>query len=159
MHTLFRDLLWVVLVLGVLASIWALAGANGEWERYRTRGLLMESRPQPGAPAADSPGAAAERTAEIRQMVEAANARRLRRGEPPRDVEAEVARLSAVQAPAPDPGTGRPDAEVVEEVRALVRLRNERRVRKGLDPLEEESEVRRELAELGMLGHHPPWES
>ncbi|WP_249010230.1 hypothetical protein [Conexibacter sp. DBS9H8] len=159
MHALFRDVLWIVLVFGVLASIWALAGTNGEWERYRTRGLVMESRRRPGEPAADAARAAAERDAEIRQMVEAANARRLRRGEPAREVEAEVARLSGTAPTGPDPGTGRPDPEVEEEVRALVALRNQRRARKGLDPLDEETEVRRELDELGMLGHRPPWEA
>jgi len=86
-----------------------------------------------------------ERELEIRQMVAARSERRVRRGEPPLDVDAEVARLTAVE-PSRAP---RRDEELVQEVLQLVVARNERRERKGLEPLDIEAEVARTLAELG----------
>ncbi len=153
MHILFGDVLWAVLGLGVLAAIWAMATSGQQWEAYHKRGLFMESAQSTSGRPVSSEAAAAERTSEIRQMVEASNARRARRGEAPLDVDAEVARLTA------DPGSGAGptppaeravDPEVEDEVRALVHLRNTRRVRRGQEPLDVETEVRRELAELGM---------
>ena len=63
----------------------------------------------------------AERDAEIRQMLEARNARRVARGEAPLDVEDEIARC---RRPAIDPG-------LEAEIRTLVVARNERRERQG----------------------------
>ncbi len=163
MHILFGDVLWAVLALGVLAAIWAMATSGQQWEAYHKRGLFMESAQPTAARPVSSEVAAAERASEIRQMVEASNARRARRGEVPLDVDAEVARLTADPDPDPDPagtgtGTGtasaparrEADPEVEDEVRALVALRNQRRVRRGEAPLDIEAEVRRELAGLGM---------
>ena len=82
-----------------------------------------------------------ERDTEIRQMLEARNARRLRRGEPPLDIELELRRLTAPQI----------DAELRSEIRDLVVARNTRRVRRGRPPLDVESEVERQIAELGQL--------
>lgn len=91
------------------------------------------------------PGAAgqAEREREIRQMVQARSERRVRRGEAPLDVDAEVARLIAAE---PVPAIH--DAGIAEEVLQLVVARNERRERQGLEPLDIEAEVARTLAEL-----------
>jgi hypothetical protein len=86
-----------------------------------------------------------ERELEIRQMVTARSERRVRRGEPALDVEAEVARLTAVE-PSSAP---RRDEELLQEVLQLVVARNERRERQGLEPLDIEAEVARTLAELG----------
>jgi hypothetical protein len=86
-----------------------------------------------------------ERELEIRQMVTARSERRVRRGEPALDVEAEVARLTAVE-PSSAP---RRDEELLQEVLQLVVARNERRERQGLEPLDIEDEVARTLAELG----------
>ena len=150
MHILFGDVLWAVLALGVLAAIWAMATSGQQWEAYHKRGLFMESaQPTAGRPVS-SEVAAAERDSEIRQMVEASNARRARRGEVPLDVDAEVARLSADPAPAAPPVGREVDPEVEDEIRALVALRNQRRIRRGESPLDIEAEVRRELAGLGM---------
>lgn len=87
-------------------------------------------------------GAAAtrERDDEIRQMLEARNARRERRGETPLDVEDELVQLTK---PAADPG-------LVAEVRELVESRNRRRARQGKEPLDVEAEVRRQLTDLGL---------
>jgi hypothetical protein len=86
-------------------------------------------------------GGVAERDDEIRQLLEARNERRARRGEDPVDVDAELARLTA---PAVDP-------ELREEIRQLVVARNHRRMRAGQPPLDVESEIEREIAALGEL--------
>jgi hypothetical protein len=79
-----------------------------------------------------------ERDDEVRQMLEARNERRARRGQPPLDVEDELRRLTAPQV----------DAALVAEVRSLVIARNERRARRGQAPLDVEEEVARQLREL-----------
>jgi hypothetical protein len=98
--------------------------------------------PAPGGGGAPTPGEAAEREAEVRQMLEARNERRVRRGQAPLDIEAELAALVRGAAPAADPA-------LVAEVRDLVIARNERRVRMGKEPLDVEAEVARQLRELG----------
>jgi hypothetical protein len=85
----------------------------------------------------------AVRDDEIRQMLEARNERRVRRGQEPLDIEAELATLVAPSA-ALDA-----DPELVAEVRDLVIARNERRVRMGKEPLDVEAEVARQLRDLG----------
>ena len=82
--------------------------------------------------------ASQERNAEIRQMLEARNARRARRGEPPLDVEQELARLTAPMI----------DPELRGEIRDLVIARNKRRERLGKPPLDVEAEIEREIADL-----------
>ncbi|HET9074324.1 MAG TPA: hypothetical protein VFN48_07075 [Solirubrobacteraceae bacterium] len=181
MHALFGDVLWAVLALGVIASVWAMKGAAKEWEDYNERGLYMESVRAARKVPVPQAVAAAERDSEIRQMIEARNARRLRRGEAALDVEAEISRLTGDGAPggggagtagggeagsggtAPGLSVGvstgsgrRPDPELEDEVRALVELRNQRRLRKGLAPLDVDAEMARELDELSMLRHGPP---
>ena len=84
--------------------------------------------------------------AEVRQMLEAKDERRRRRGEAPLDVEAETTRLLAKTEP-PAPGE-RLEAELREEVRQLVVSRNERRLRQGLEPLDVEKETERQLADF-----------
>jgi hypothetical protein len=81
---------------------------------------------------------AAERDLEIRQMLEARNERRRRRGQEPLDVDAEIARLSR---PAVDPA-------LAAEVRQLVQARNARLVRRGEAPLDVETEVARRLRQI-----------
>lgn len=133
----------VIVVVGVTAVVAAVAflGARRLYDDIGRGGLSLREdggapRPAPAGPAA---GAADEREAEIRQMLEARNARRARAGEPPLHLDAELARLTA---PAADPG-------LQEEVRQLVIARNERRARAGEPPLDVEAEVARQLAELG----------
>ena len=87
-----------------------------------------------------SAAARAEAEAEIRQLVEAKSARREARGEPPLDVDAEVAALTQPQGQ---------DEALRDEVRQLVIARNERRVRRGEEPLDVEAEVDRQLRDIG----------
>jgi len=81
-----------------------------------------------------------ERDAEIRQMLEARNARRAAQGRETVDVEAELAELTRPAAAS--------DPEILEEVRALVRARNSRRIARGQEPLDEDAEVARQLRDL-----------
>lgn len=131
-------LLVVVIVSGLVAVAVALTSAR-VYDRIGHGGLSL--RDGTDRPAAElTPAlAAAEQQEEVRQLVEARNARRARQGKPPLDVEGEVARLLA---PVPDPG-------LEAEVRQLVVARNERRARQGEPALDVEAEVRRQLADLG----------
>jgi hypothetical protein len=80
-------------------------------------------------------------------MLSARGARMVARGEPALDVDAEVAKLLAPASAAAGSADGH-DAELEAEVRGLVVAKNERRVRRGLEPLDVAAEVRRTLTEL-----------
>jgi hypothetical protein len=124
-----------VSVLALVGAVIALATSGGSYDSIGRGGLsLGEDRPEaPGR--APRPVSAAERDAEIRQYIEARNARRAARGEAPVDVEAELRELTA---PAADP-------ELAAEVRELVESRNARRVARGQPPLDVEAEVSKRL--------------
>jgi hypothetical protein len=130
-------MIWVVCGIGLLAAFAALIYSGRTWEEYGKDRLLMDgdqaSGPKPGSAAA-----LLERDTEIRQLLEARNARRIRRGEQPLDVERELARLTA---PAIDP-------ELRSEIRDLVVARNHRRARAGKPPLDVEAEIEREIESL-----------
>jgi hypothetical protein len=135
----FAIVLFVVVGVAAVVAVWALVTSSGSYDRIGRGGLSIgDDRParrDPAPPAA----AAAEREAEIRQMLEARNARRAARGEAPQDVEAELRALTAPPA----------DAELRDEVRALVEARNARRLAHGEPPLDVEAETERRLRELG----------
>jgi hypothetical protein len=125
-------------------------GSGGLPGEDEAPGMGMGGSPfDAGAPAdyhsmASSPALQqAEREQEIRQMLQARSERRVRRGEPALDVDAEVARLLAAQ-----PASTGHDPGIAEEILQLVVARNERRERQGLEPLDLEAEVQRTLAEL-----------
>ena len=140
MHEAFGSVLWVVCGLGIVAAFLSLVGQGKAWESYGKNRMLMESEI---AEATGRGGAAAhlERDAEIRQLLEARNARRARRGEAPIDVESEFKRLTAPQF----------DAGIQQEIRELVIARNHRRVRAGKPPLDVEAEISREIESLSGL--------
>jgi hypothetical protein len=134
MHSTFNIVIWVVCILAVIVAFGALIASRKTWEDYGKGRFVMDH---------DKPSHAgvAERDDEIRQLLEARNERRARRGEEPIDVDAELARLTA---PAVDP-------ELREEIRQLVVARNHRRMRAGKPPLDVEAEIEREIASLGEL--------
>jgi hypothetical protein len=127
----FGIVVFVVVGLAVVVGLLSLRGRGGSYD---------EIGGMPAATAGD------DRDAEIRQLVAARNARRERRGEPPLDVEAEIARLG--RAGAGDGAAASVDPELRAEVRALVEARNVRRVRAGDAPLDVEAETARELRRL-----------
>jgi hypothetical protein len=136
-HDAFATVIWIVCGLGLVAACAGLIFSGKTWEEYGQDHLLMEGDishgPKPGSAAA-----VLERDSEIRQMLEARNARRLRRGEEPIDIEQELARLTAPQI----------DPELRGEIRDLVLARNHRRARAGKAPLDVEAEIERQIASL-----------
>jgi hypothetical protein len=132
-HSAFETVIWVVCGLGLIVAVVALIRSGKTWEDFGKSRLSLDSDP-----AHTSPAAALERDTEIRQLLDARNARRLRRGEPPLDVEQELKRLTAPLV----------DASLQQEIRQLVIARNYRRVRAGKPPLDVEAEIRREIEGL-----------
>lgn len=85
----------IVIVIAIAAAVAAVLSYVGTSEIYRDLGrtglALDEPELRPG-PERGSVASWAEAEAELRQLVEAKSARRAARGEPPLDVDAEVAR-------------------------------------------------------------------
>jgi hypothetical protein len=138
MQSAFGTVLWIVCGLGFVAAFFSLIGTGRTWDEYGKNRLLMDSDLPARAIAAAVSGSTAERDLEIRQMLEARNARRARRGEAPIDIDAELARLVT-------PGV---DDALRAEIRELVIARNFRRARHGEPPLDVNAEVERQIAEL-----------
>jgi hypothetical protein len=130
----FEPVLYVVCGLGMAAALLAIITTSKTWEDYGKSRLLMDH----DAPAVSSAAAQLERDVEIRQLLEARNQRRLRRGEAPLDLEREVSRLTALQV----------DSSLQAEIRELVVARNHRRMRAGQPPLDVEAEVALQIAQL-----------
>jgi len=137
----------VLIAISVIAALVAAASYWGSGRVYRSigQGELSMDREGPATSAARAPApgsqAEAEAREDIRQMLEVKSARRQARGEPPLDVEAELAQLTS--------GSPQHDPSLREEVRQLVIARNERRRRQGKEPLDVEAEIDRELRTLG----------
>jgi hypothetical protein len=152
MESSFSIVVLGAVVLSVLVMLVVLVisdrGTSGEsvYDQIGQGGLSSDGdapdwTSAPGAVWVDSPAGLAEQEREVRQMLEARSERMVRRGQPPLDIDAEVAKLLQPQPHAQDPGLER-------EVRQLVTAKNERRARKGEEPLDVEAEVVRTLAEL-----------
>lgn len=139
MHGAFGTVLWVVCITGAVVALFALASMHKAWEDLGKNRLLMDSE----LPRDTAQGAAAlhERDEEIRQMLQARNARRIRRGEEPLDVDLELSKLTSSST----------DPSLKAEIRQLVMARNYRRTRAGKPPLDVEAEIERELAKLADL--------
>jgi hypothetical protein len=133
----FGTVLWIVCGLGLLAAFVSLIASGKAWEEYGKDRLVMDGDGT-GGPRPGSAAATLEREMEIRQLLEASNLRRARRGEEPIDVERELQRLTAPQI----------DPELRAEIRDLVVARNHRRARAGKSLLDVEAEIEREIAGL-----------
>jgi len=135
--------IFVVVGVGAVIAVVSLFGRSRLYDDIGRGGLSIgedrDMRPR-GAQAPAAGSSSAERDAEIRQMLEARNARRAARGRETVDVEAELAELTRPAAAS--------DPEILEEVRALVRARNSRRIARGQEPLDEDAEVARQLRDL-----------
>jgi hypothetical protein len=128
----FPIVIVAVVIVATVVAVATLLSSRGAYDRIG-RGDLTFDREAGGAPEADP-----FRDAEIRQLLEARNARRIAHGEAPIDIEAE---LAALTRPAVD------DA-LRAEIRSLVEARNARRIARGRPPLDVEAEVERRLSEL-----------
>jgi hypothetical protein len=136
----FATVVFVVCGVGVVGAVVAAVFNRKTWDEYGKNHLVMDTDHPRSAPSGASVSLV-ERDEEIRQMLEARNARRRRRGEPEIDVDAEIARLTAPQI----------DSELRSEIRDLVIARNHRRARQGKPPLDIEAEIEREIADLSQL--------
>ncbi len=137
MQDAFGTVIWIVCGVALVIGILALVHGGKAWEEYGRGGLTLDRDPAPRG-GRGSVASTAERDDEIRQLLEARNRRRERKGQAPLDVEAEFRRLTAPQV----------DSELRDEIRQLVVARNHRRVRKGQDPLDVETEIEREISQL-----------
>ena len=127
--------IFVVVGVGAVIAVVSLFGRSRLYDDIGRGGLSIgEDSPPPRSPG----GSRADREAEIRQLLDARNARRAARGEAPVDVDAE---LAALVTPAADP-------ELEAEVRAVVEARNTRRIARGEAPLDVEAEIARRLREM-----------
>ena len=142
MQEAFGVVIFVVVGVAAVIAVITLFGRSRLYDDIGRGGLSIgedrDMRPR-GASSAP-PTSAAERDDDIRQMLEARNARRAAQGRPTVDVEAELAELTR-------PAAAR-DPEIVEEVRTLVRARNSRRDARGQEPLDEAAEIERQLRDL-----------
>jgi hypothetical protein len=150
-HAAFGTVLLVVCGVSLVVAVVALLWNRGTWEEFGRGGLAFDSeRPGSAEPPPGSAAAAAQRESEIRELLEARNARRARRGEAQVDVESEVSKLTGG-------GAARIDPALRSEIRELVVARNERLIRAGKPPLDVDGEVRREietLADRGLVDPH-----
>ena len=141
MQEAFGIVIFVVVGVGAVIAVISLFGRSRLYDDIGRGGLSIgedrDMRPR-SAPAA--PVSAAERDDDIRQMLEARNARHAAQGRPTVDVEQELAQLTRPAAAS--------DPEILEEVRALVEARNARRIARGKEPLDVEAEIERQLRDL-----------
>ena len=139
MQDAFAIVLFSVIGVGLVVGVITFVLRAGLYDQIGRGGLSLDTPDKPrSAPPPSSPAALRERDDEIRQMLAARNARRVRQGREPLDIEAEMAALSR---PAVDAG-------LAAEVRQLVVARNARRARQGKEPLDVEAEVQRRLRDL-----------
>jgi len=137
----FPIVLIVVCVVALVAAFVTFVGAGKIYEGIGRGAFALDQSDRPKGPEPGSSAARAEADAEIRQMLEAKSARREARGEPPLDVDAELAALTA-------PAAASEDDALRDEVRQLVIARNDRRLARGQEPLDVEAEVERQLRDL-----------
>jgi hypothetical protein len=141
MQDAFGTVIVAVVVFGALIALITFLSTGKLYDQIGRGAFSIDEERGRGHPTAAAGGghSSRERDDEIRQLLRARNERRLRRGETPLDVEAELARLTA---PTIDP-------QLRAEIRQLVIARNERRMRAGQEPLDVDAEVERQVRELG----------
>ena len=132
----FEIVILAVIVGAAAVAVMLLLTTASTWRDYGRGHLSMDTDTshRSGGASADE----LEREQEIRQLLEARNALRSRRGRPTLDVEHELQRLTGPKI----------DASLREEIREMVIARNHRRRRVGKPPLDVEAEVERKVAEF-----------
>ncbi|GAC1521021.1 MAG: hypothetical protein NVS2B6_05140 [Thermoleophilaceae bacterium] len=141
MGSSFAIVLIVVVVGASIVAVLVSLSSGGIYDRIGKGGFSLDTPDRGQGPPPGSAAARAEADAEIRQMIQAKSSRRIARGEPALDIEAEIAALTAAPAPADD--------ALREEVRQFVVARNRRRSARGEQPLDVEAETTRQLRDLG----------
>ena len=144
MQEAFGTVIFVVVGIGAVLAIVSLFGRGRLYDDIGRGGLSIgedrDMRPRASSQAGGGTVSTAERDDDIRQMLEARNARRAAQGRPTVDVETELAELTKPAAAS--------DPEILEEVRQLVEARNARRIARGKEPLDVEAEIARQLRDL-----------
>ena len=143
MQEAFGIVLFAVVGIATIVAVLSFAASRDAYRQIGRGGLTMDGDEAPHHDSSVAAPTSAEGQAEIRQMLEARNARRARKGQEPVDVEAELARLTS---PAHRAGV---DPALRDEVHQMVVARNARRARRGQEPLDAEVEFERHLRELG----------
>lgn len=149
----FSLVLVFLLVVALPIAAFAFSKSGKALENLGKGTFSIDREANPDNDSITPQAAAAERDEEVRQMVEASAFRRRERGEPELDVQAEIDRLLGQQRPEISPEDAEELNEAMgggamrEEVRQLVVANNERRQRRGEDPLDVEPEVDRRLRE------------
>ena len=141
MEEAFGIVIFGVVILATLIGVATLGSSRRAFDQIGANGL-NDGSDRPAHEPSSGAGFTAMRDEEARQMLQARNARRIRQGKEPLDVERELARLVSAPVPA---GV---DAQLAGEVRDLVLARNRRRVKQGKEPLDVAAEVARQLSEL-----------
>jgi len=136
----FGTVVLVVCGVGTVGAVASLLLGGRTWEEDGKSHLLLDSESPRSSPSG-SGASLVERDTEIREMLEARNVRRRRRGEPEVEIESELARLVVP----------RMDDELRAEIRDIVLARHHRRTRQGKPPLDVESEVERQVADLSRI--------
>jgi hypothetical protein len=138
-------------VLPIAAISFARSGPAWK-ELGKGRFGVMHSMPPPRMAQPSPEIDLAIQAAEARQMLEAKSYRRTQRGEEPLDVEAEMSALLDSELSGKAGKKRGLDEKLRAEVRALVIARNERRMRRGEEPLDVDAEVERQVADFIGLG-------
>jgi hypothetical protein len=139
-------LLTVIVVAPIAAVMFARSGKSlehlgkGPWAIDRDSDAHTHGR-------GDSALERRETEEEIRQMVIASDYRRRARGEDGIEIEEEVTRLLATRDTVSGPAGEVEHAEIRIEIRQLVVANNERRARRGEEPLDVETEVEKRIRE------------
>jgi hypothetical protein len=136
----FGIVLVVVVVIATLVALASWLAGPSAYDQIGKGGLSLRDGSDRSAREDPPALTAAVRDEEIRQMIEARNARRVRRGKEPEDVDAAMRELQ--------PPSEAADPALATEVRQLVVARNARRVRQGKEPLDVDSEVARRMRDL-----------
>jgi hypothetical protein len=137
MQDAFGYVIFGVVIVGAILAVVSFFMGQNAYDQIGKGGFFIDedaARRGPGGPVN-----VAERDMEIRQMLEARNARRVAAGREPVDIDEELARLIAPNI----------DAQLRSEIRDHVVARNARRIRKGQEPFDVDAEVERQIAELG----------
>ena len=134
-------MIFVVMGVAVVVAVLSLAGRSKLYDQIGRGGLNDDREAAPRDSDPSSGAGVRERDEEVRQMLQAQNERRARRGQPALDVDEELRRLTRPSV----------DAGLRAEIRELVIARNERRERRGQPPLDVEAEVERQIADVSEL--------
>ncbi len=86
----FGTVVWIVAAVGAIVALFTLVGSGRSYQELGGGGIVRDDDAVEGGDGAADP--AAEREAEIRQMLQARNERRVRAGSQPLDVEQEIER-------------------------------------------------------------------